>query len=654
MTQVLRNVFLFLLIAASAAAQPTITSISPTTASRSGRLLIQGTGFGAVQGSGHVTVVGITAPLTRWSDTLIAAYVPEAALIGVGNVQVFNSQGAGSNLVQITVTSRPAPAGQIRWRFQADGDYIPNRPAVGGDGTVYAQDVYGHLYAVDSTGGLKWIFNASGYGFGDVSVGQDGTIYVGSAPSIFALTPNGTLKWQFNQNPAAFILLGPNVGPDGNIYAVGTQGMGVFSLTPQGSLRWSVPENYDRPIVTMQEIVFGPAAQSRLYFHANNHLRGIGLNGAPLFTYADGLDTLQGDPQPAVDPDGSVYTNLQSGNLGKFDNNGNLLWHILDLSNVMSTPDVGPDGRIYDGQNLINLYAINSNGTVQWQYTDNGILFGPVVSPLNDLLLIGGRVDYGQPGFFEAVSTAGTSLWKEVLPVENGLNIVPMSRARFTPDGQTAYIGTSIAGQSGIGYSYLYSVQTGNSAVTLSSLTLNPTTVVGGAPSTGTVTLSGPAPSGGAVVSLTSDNPSVARVPATVTVSAGQTTASFTATTSAVSTATRVTITASYATSRVTATLTVNPPSLVSLTLVPTTVRGGTPSTGTVVLNGPAPAGGVLVRLSSSNPILVNVPSSVTVAAGSTSASFTARTRFTPTRTVVTVSAWNGTVLKRATLTVTP
>src|ERR1035437_6517406 len=651
MTQVLRNVFLFLLIAASAVAQPTITSISPTTAARSGRLLIQGTGFGAVQGGGHVTVAGTVSPLTRWSDTLIAAYVPESALIGGGNVQVFNSQGAASNLVPITVTSRPPQTGQIRWRFQADGDYIPNRPAVGTDGTVYASDVYGHLYAVDPTGGLKWIFNGSG---GNVSLGQDGTIYVGSTTSIFALTPNGTLKWQFDQSPSAFIMLGPNVGPDGNIYVVATQGMGVFSLTSQGSLRWSVPENYDRPIVTMQEIVFGPDAQSRLYFHANNHLRGIGLNGAQLFTYADGLDTLQGDPQPAVGPDGSVYTNLQSVNLGKFDNNGNLLWHIFDWSNVVSTPDVGPDGRNYDGQNLINLYAINSNGTVQWHYTDSGILFGPVVSPLNNLLLVGGIVTYGQPGFFEAVSTNGVSLWKEILPVENGLNIWPMSRARFTPDGQTAYVGTSIAGQSGIGYSYLYSVQTGNSAVTLSSLTLNPTTVVGGSTSTGTVTLSGPAPSGGAVVSLTSDNPSVASVPATVTVSAGQTTASFTATTSAVSTATRVTITASYATSRVTATLTVNPPSLVSLTLVPTTVRGGTPSTGTVVLNGPAPAGGVLVRLSSSNPILVNVPSSVTVAAGSTSASFTARTRFTPTRTVVTVSAWNGTVLKRATLSVTP
>ena len=274
MTHVLRNLFLFLLVAASAAAQPTITSISPTTAPRSGRLLIQGSGFGAVQGSGHVTVGGVSAPVTRWSDTLIAAYVPEAASIGADSVQVFNPQAAASNLVPITVTSRPGQNGHVRWRFQADGDYIPNRPGVGPDGTVYAQDVYGHLYAVDPTGGLKWIFNASGTSFGNVSIGPDGTIYAASTTSVFALAPDGALKWQFNQNPAAFIVLGPNVGPDGNIYVVGTQGMGVFSLTPQGSLRWSVQEDYDRPIVTMQEIVFGPAAQSRLYFHANDTCAG--------------------------------------------------------------------------------------------------------------------------------------------------------------------------------------------------------------------------------------------------------------------------------------------------------------------------------------------------------------------------------------------
>ena len=650
MTRILRNVFLFLLIAASAVAQPIITSLSPSTATRSGRVLIQGSGFGAVQGSGHVTIAGISAPLTRWSDTLIAAYVPETALLGGGNVQVFNSQGTASNLLPITVTSRLPQTGQVRWRFQADADYIPNRAAVGSDGTVYASDSYGHLYAVDSTGGLKWIFNGSG---ANVSIGPDGTIYVGGTTSIVALAPNGSVKWEFKENPSAFILLGPNVGPDGNIYAMGSEGLGIFSLTPQGTLRWSLTERYDRPIVSFQEIVFGTPAQSRLYFHANRHVRAIGLDGTQIFTSVDALDTLQGDPQPAVAPDGSLYSNLQGPMLGKLASNGNLLWHLFDFSNIMSTPDVGPDGRIYDGQNLSTLYAINSNGTVQWKYLDSGILSGPVVSPLNDLLMVGGIVTYGQPGFFEAISTNGVPLWKEIQPVENGFNIWPMSRARFTPDGQTAYFGMSIAGQGSNPYTYLYSVQTAKAGIALFSLTLDPTTLVGGGTSIGTVTLSAPAPSGGVVVSLTSDNPNVARVPATITVGAGKSTATFKVTTFPVSTATNVTIAASYASSRVSAMLTVNPPALVSFTLSPTTVKGGNSSTGTVVLNGPAPAGGLVIRLSSMSP-LVTVPYSVTVAPGTTSATFTAKTKPTAKTIAVTISAWNGSVLKKATLTVTP
>jgi outer membrane protein assembly factor BamB len=117
----------------------------------------------------------------------------------------------------------------------------------------------------------------------------DNTIYVGSTRSIIALNSSGTVKWQFDENPSAFILLGPNVGPDGNIYAVANEGLGVFSLTPQGNLRWSLPERYDRPIVSYQEIVFGTLAQSRLYFHADRHLRAVSLNGAEVFSYPDSL-----------------------------------------------------------------------------------------------------------------------------------------------------------------------------------------------------------------------------------------------------------------------------------------------------------------------------------------------------------------------------
>lgn len=554
------SICLYVLFAVAAAAQ-TITGLSSSTSARSGRVLILGSGFGATQGSGHVEIGGIPSPLTRWSDTLIAAYVPESAAIGSDNVQVFTATGS-SNLVPLNVTLRAGLPGHSRWRFQADGDYIPSRPAVGSDGTVYAQDVYGHLYALSPDGGLKWIFNAPGTGHGCISIGSDGTIYIGNTTSIFALTPAGALRWRFDQNPGAFILLGPNVGPDGNLYAVGTQGMGVFSLTAQGSLRWSLTENYSRPIVIMQEIVFGPLPESRLYFHANDHLRGVTLDGNQVFTFVDHLDTSMGLQQPAVGPDGSVYSNLFTYPgpgivLGKFDNSGNELWYLTNVD--PSGPDVGPDGVIYDGGTFGPLCALNPDGSIRWKYTDTEMLFAPIVSPLNNLVFMGGGT-FGQPGFFEAVSTLGSLLWKDPLPVENGLNVVPMSRARFTSDGQTAYIGTSIAGQASNGYSYLYSVQTGSGGggVTLASLTLNPAVVKGGTPSQGTVALTGPAPAGGTIVTLAS-NKKAAKVPASVTIPEGATSASFTVNTKVVLLKKVVTISASSGGVTKTAKLTILP-----------------------------------------------------------------------------------------------
>ncbi len=83
-------------------------------------------------------------------------------------------------------------------------------------------------------------------------------------------------------------------------------------------------------------------------------------------------------------------------------------------------------------------------------------------------------------------------------------------------------------------------------AVRLSSFALKPTTVVQGTPSVGTVTLDGPAPTGGITVTLTSLNPAVASVPGSVTVPQGATSAQFLVDTLAVTTPTMVTIQASY------------------------------------------------------------------------------------------------------------
>lgn len=65
----------------------------------------------------------------------------------------------------------------------------------------------------------------------------------------------------------------------------------------------------------------------------------------------------------------------------------------------------------------------------------------------------------------------------------------------------------------------------------LTALTINPTTVTAPTSSTGTVTLSGPAPAGGISITLRSSDTRKATVPATVTVLAGQTSRTFTITT---------------------------------------------------------------------------------------------------------------------------
>jgi len=64
---------------------------------------------------------------------------------------------------------------------------------------------------------------------------------------------------------------------------------------------------------------------------------------------------------------------------------------------------------------------------------------------------------------------------------------------------------------------------------------------------------------------------------------------------------------------------------LISLTLSAQTVRAGTPTTGTVIMEGPAPRKGRVLYLYTSNPNLVPVPSSITVPGGSATGTFSLR-----------------------------
>jgi len=197
-------------------------------------------------------------------------------------------------------------------------------------------------------------------------------------------------------------------------------------------------------------------------------------------------------------------------------------------------------------------------------------------------------------------------------------------------------------------FSYTYPVYP-----VISSLSLNPSDVTGSASSQGTVTLNRSAPQGGALINLTSSNPAVV-TPSTVTVPAGQTQASFTVSTQPVPNDVQATITASYRNSSKSAVLTVRRPRLLSINLQPESAIGGSSVTGTVSLNGPAPSGGVIVSLTSSNTNAAVVPGSVTIPSGQNSAGFTVTTKPVSSSTPVTITASYGGDSKTAVLTVVP
>lgn len=182
--------------------------------------------------------------------------------------------------------------------------------------------------------------------------------------------------------------------------------------------------------------------------------------------------------------------------------------------------------------------------------------------------------------------------------------------------------------------------------------------VMGGNPARGSVALIIPAPAGGAVVNLSTDNPTYIHVPPTVSIAEGNSAVSFTIDTSTVSTSPtggNVTASAGGVTKSIFVTIHPDPnapPILQSVSLSPTTVTGGNNVTGTIFLSSPAPAGGIEATLSTSNLVAKPQPT-VTVPAGQTSVNFTVTTSAVSANTSVTITAIVGNASQSANMTVT-
>jgi hypothetical protein len=312
-----------------------------------------------------------------------------------------------------------------------------------------------------------------------------------------------------------------------------------------------------------------------------------------------------------------------------------------------TNPAVTQSGNIADSTRDYTYGMVTRNAA-----GEIGLTFSHLSSTNAGSVMVAGRVPTDPAGTVGTPSTLSTSAgnnyslyrWGDYF----GIDSDPSDDGLFWVVGMT--IGTNNQWRTHIESFRL------STTLAVSNVTLNPTSVAGGASSTGTVTLTGPAPAGGSVVTLASNN-AAATLPATVTVAQSATSATFTITTTAVASAVSPVITATMGASSKTATLTVNPPALSTLVASAATVIGGKQIRLTANLGSVAPSGGTSVALTSTDTNALPVPASISIAAGATSGDVlvtsgvvAADVSVTATATLGAVSKTAGVVVKAAAL----
>jgi hypothetical protein len=302
----------------------------------------------------------------------------------------------------------------------------------------------------------------------------------------------------------------------------------------------------------------------------------------------------------------------------------------------------------------VKTYAVTSNSTVAIRATYNGVMKSVTVTLTpSKLVTLAGPANVAGPsstkGTVQLDGTAPSSglvvslssSKSSALSVPSSVTVgAGKSSATFVIGVGTVTVDTSVTiTATGGGATKTLAVKV--SPATLAPLTFTPTTIYGGKTTKGTVSLYQPAPTGGAVVNLSSSAPGVLPVPASVTIPAGAKSASFTLTSVSGMPSTAATITATHRVTTRTAKVTVSPAPIVvsKITLTPNPVGSQSPVTATFQLSGAAPAGGTSVTITSSNATLFPIGGTFTVPAGQSKLVLTRTTGNVSTATNVVVTA---------------
>ena len=428
----------------------TAFTVDPPEQNRSSLVRLRGPGFGDSQG--RVAIGGIPAPIAHWDDSLIECYVPEAAALGAARVLVAPPRHSGPRMkARMTVLPRETFSGRVKWRLKLPDQYVTTRPLVAPDGTVYAMGNFGHIYAANADGSIRWVVAPAGGVSGSLGLLPNGNIAVGGGTGVQALSSvDGSTLWTFPlQTP---LLAGPSVGPDGNIYAADDSRwsqsvIGAFILSPNGDLIWSGGKYYRRGGGwTDQEIKFGGG---NAYFWSDysstgdpdvlGGLNALHLGGGLFWRVEDGVGIL-----PDSTPTGDVAL-FRPSNIEMRDSAGAVIWS-QDLGLFGGQPQVeavvASDGRTYFTTTNAQLHAISPTGEILYSKVIGGIVSNHVVRPDANQIALQYQPNFGLAGQIQGYDNNATLQWSETLPIEFGIPIVCYHLMRYNSAGDTLYFGT--------------------------------------------------------------------------------------------------------------------------------------------------------------------------------------------------------------------
>ena len=225
------------------------------------------------------------------------------------------------------------------------------------------------MYAINPDGGLKWSYSINAYdGIRDCpAFGPDGTIYVTCDSRLHALNPDGSLKWKYSSGNS--IRSSAITSEDGTVY-FGNSSKTLYAVSPSGSLKWDFvtgDEIYSSPVIGQDGTVYVESQDAHLYaLTPGGSLKWSNYVHSPFGTLA-------------IDAVGTLYV-ADDMEFTAFNSDGSVQW-TFDLGSItQSAPAFGADGTLYLGCDNHMFYALSQNGSLRWTfYTGEKVESSPAI-----------------------------------------------------------------------------------------------------------------------------------------------------------------------------------------------------------------------------------------------------------------------------------